>query len=137
MPISSRKPLYIVPVASTSFIEGAYWDGAACAIHFKYRTETEREVHDVRISFRRAMLVNQRAESFCAAAHIESCYDTLVEIENSPWLQAEHESVCKARLKEAHHYMIYLDSPGSFEVIAESWSVEDQSVLGSQPGGAA
>jgi hypothetical protein len=124
-----KKKLYVAPVASTSFLDGAYWDGATSSIRFTYRTEPEREkeskVQNVSIRFRRAMLVMQRAESFSRVEHIRDCYDTLVEVEDSEWLAAEKDSLSKARMKEAHHYMVYFDSPGSFELIAEGWSVED------------
>ncbi len=129
---ATKTKLYVAPVASTSFLDGAYWDGATSSIRFTYRTEPlrneESEVRNVSIRFRRAMVAIKRAESFSRVEHSRDCYDTLVEVEDSEWLEAERDSVLNARMKEAHHYMIYLDGPsssGSFELIAEGWSVED------------
>jgi hypothetical protein len=129
---ATKKKLYVAPVASTSFLDGANWDGATSSIRFTYRTEPkhkeESEVRKVSIHFRRAMLVVLRAESFSRVEHIQGCYDTLVEVEDSDWLEAERDSLARARMKESHHYAVYLDGPdGSpgIELIAESWSVED------------
>ncbi len=61
----------------------------------------------------------------CRAEQIEACYDILVEIENSPLLHEYKEEIERGRINQAHHYMIYLDSVGSFELIAEGWTVED------------
>jgi hypothetical protein len=47
----------------------------------------------------------------------------LVEVESSPWVN-EMRSDTSERWRDTwqmHHYMIYLDSAGCFEVIAESW----------------
>lgn len=51
-----------------------------------------------------------------------------MEIENSAWveeIQADMAALLKltGETRELHHYMIYLDSSGTFEVIAESWEV--------------
>jgi len=47
----------------------------------------------------------------------------LVEVEASSWVQEMRADTDKQwRDKwEMHHYMIYLDSVGCFEAIAESW----------------
>lgn len=132
MPLNSEKtPLYVVPVASTSFLREAYWDGATSSIRFTYRTlpssGADAEIRNVSIQFHRAMLIQQRAESFCTAEHIEGCYDSLVEVEASSWLEAERSLAIKAGMKEVHHYKIYLDSVGCFEVLAERWNVDDSS----------
>ncbi len=55
---------------------------------------------------------------------IEGAYATLVEIEDSPWV-VEMRADTSERWRnewEMHHYTIYLDGAGCFEVIAESWS---------------
>jgi hypothetical protein len=128
---SEKGPLYVAPVASTSFLRAAYWDGATSSVRFTYRTvpsnDADAEVRNVGIQFRRAMLFQKRAESFCRVEHIEGCYDSLVEVEASAWLEEEYSSKVRerARMKEIHHYKIYLDSVGCFEVLAESWNVSE------------
>jgi len=66
-----------------------------------------------------------RAESHCTLWHIEGAYDTLVEVEDSEWV-AELLALSTARKMgnwEVHHYMIYLDSSGCYEIAARSWEV--------------
>jgi hypothetical protein len=74
--------------------------------------------------------MRKRAERCCTAWHIEGTYDTLVEIKNSPWLQeilADTQEMWRDKWA-THHYMIYLDSVGCFEVIAESWSAVSEDI---------
>lgn len=72
-----------------------------------------------------------RAESYCTPWHIDGAYDALVEVEDSQWLaeltQAMPEDM-RARF-DMHHFMIYLDSYGCYEVIAQAWSAtQDEAV---------
>ncbi len=68
--------------------------------------------------------MRKREECCCKVWHIEGAYDTLVEVEDSAWVAEMRADTCEQwRNKwETHHYMIYLDSVGCFEIIAESWS---------------
>jgi hypothetical protein len=77
-----------------------------------------------RVKFNIVRAVRTRAERCCKAWHIEGAYDTLVEIEGSPWVEEMRADTTEQwRNKwEMHHCMIYLDSVGCFEVIAESWA---------------
>jgi hypothetical protein len=125
---SIKSPLYEVPVASTSFLREAVWEGATQSIVFTYDAASDDNVltrtRVTHIRFRRPMLLVERAESFCTVEHIEGCYDTLVEIQDSTLLLQHREHIVKARSKEAHHYMIYLDGR-NFELIAEGWTADD------------
>jgi hypothetical protein len=66
-----------------------------------------------------------RAESHCTAWHIEGAYDTIVEVENSTWVN----ELLIAEPAETwgrwviRHFMLFLDSAGCFEVAAESWAL--------------
>ena len=72
-----------------------------------------------------------RTERGCTAGHIEGAYDTLVEVEDSPWVQELRADTNEQwRDKgQTHHYMIYLDGVGSFEVIAEPWGAPPEQVM--------
>jgi hypothetical protein len=68
--------------------------------------------------------MRKRAERCCTAWNIEGAYDTLVEVEDSPWV-VEMRADTQERWRDhwaMHHYMIYLDGVGCFEVIADSWA---------------
>lgn len=122
--MSSRKPLHTVAVPSTGFITEAYWDGkgASPAIRFGYDKDGIEYLGG--IEFHRVLTMRKRAERCCTALHIEGAYDTLVEVEDSPWVQEIRVDInAQWRDKwEMHHYLIYLDNAGCFEAIAESWA---------------
>ena len=122
--MSSKRPLHTVPVPSTSFTTEAYFDGRGTtpAIRFGYKKDGVE--YQGAIEFKIVRAVRTRAEPCCTAWHIEGAYDTLVEIEDSPWVdEVRADTNVQWRDKwETHHYMIYLDSAGCFEVIAESWA---------------
>jgi len=65
-----------------------------------------------------------RAESHCTVWHIEHAYDTLVEVEDSEWVAELRDAMPEdmRTLFEMHHYMIYVDSYGCYEVVAQTWA---------------
>jgi len=121
--MTAKNLLYTIPVPSTSFTTEAHFDGKESAIIFCY--ERDRSIHRGMIKFRGIAAMRKRAERCCTAWHIEGAYDTLVEIAESDWLKeirADTNLQWRDRW-EMHHYMIYLDSVGCFEFIADSWAV--------------
>jgi hypothetical protein len=122
--MNSKRPLYETPVPSAEFTTEAYFDdtGVEPAIRFGYKKDASEQ--RAGIMFKKVLAFRSRAERCCTPWHIEGAYDTLVEVENSAWVE-ELRSNLSGPWKDAwetHHYMIYLDSVGSFEVIAESWA---------------
>lgn len=119
--MTSKNSLYTVPVASTSFTTHAYFDGQAEAIRFGYWKDGTK--YEGGIKFDKVLTVRIRSERCCTAWHIEGAYDVLVEVEGSSWVEElRGDTAAQWRNKWAmHHYMIYLDSAGCFEVIADSW----------------
>jgi len=122
--MSFKKPLYRVPVPSTSFTTEAYLDGQGISPAIRFGYEKDGVKHQGGIKFSRVSAVRARAERCCTSWHIEGAYDTLVQVEGSPWaeeIRADTTEQWRDKL-EMHHYMIYLDSVGCFEVLAESWA---------------
>jgi hypothetical protein len=123
----SKTPLYTIAVPSTDFLTEGYFDGhyengVSPAIRFSY--EKEGETIESGLKFSRVVAVRMRAERSCTKWHIEDAYDTLVEVEDSSWVKEIYADTQKQWQDkwEMHHYMIYLDSVGCFEVIAETWA---------------
>ena len=50
-------------------------------------------------------------------------YDNLVEVKDSEWVKElkENTSEMFRSTWDMHHYMIFLDSSGCYEVVAQSW----------------
>jgi hypothetical protein len=123
--MNTKRQLYTVPVPSTSFNSEAYFSGqgVAPAIRFGYRKDGVN--HQGGISFTGVLAARERSERCCKVWHVEGAYDTLVEVDDSTWVEemrADTQEQWRDKW-EMHHYMIYLDSVGCFEIIAESWSV--------------
>src|SRR5437016_3083991 len=118
----SKKPLYTVPVASTAFGDGGAYMLLG-TIRYNYRRGGTCYRSGIR--FKRVLATRTYSESASKVWHIEGSYDVLVEIEESSWveeIQADTLDIQRRRGEtwEMHHYMIYLDSSGTFEVVAES-----------------
>jgi len=120
--VSDRKALYQPPVASTEFSTEAMLYGNE--IRFGYVVDNLERFGGIR--FKRTWAKRTRSESACTVWHIDGAYDTLVEIENSSWVAEVQAETLDSQRKRGeswnmHHYMIYLDSVGCFEFLAESW----------------
>jgi len=122
--MNTKRVLYKVQHPSTNFSEEAYWDGKGGSPAIRFAYQKDRVEYQSGIEFRKVSAMCKRAERCCKAWHIDGSYDTLVEIESSSWAEEIQRDTAKQwRGKwEMHHYMIYLDSVGCFEVIAESWA---------------
>jgi len=120
---SIRKlPLAEVPVASTSFHDDAEFSVPHGDPQLTYVFRRDGVWVRGGLRFIGACAYRHRGESRCTAFHITEAYDTLVEVVPSDWvkeLQAAYPSGYPVR--DLHHYMIYLDSVGSFEFAATSW----------------
>lgn len=117
--MNSKKALYTISVPSTTF-EG---DANLCGHVIRFQYYRDGALYRSGIRFRAMPAMRTRAERCCKAWHLEDAYDTLVEVENSSWVEeirADTEEMWRHKW-EMHHYMIYLDSAGCFEVVAESW----------------
>jgi hypothetical protein len=68
----------------------------------------------------------KRAEVYCTSWHVKDVYDTVCEIRESDWVaELRVDAVAEWRDRWVmRHFMIYLDSFGCLEVIAESASLE-------------
>jgi hypothetical protein len=122
---------YSIPEPSTAMHSpGAKLDFNGTTLTLRYDYDRYRDDHFVGIfrsglRFLAVRAHRHRAENHCTSWHVEGAYDTLIEIEGSEWV-AELRALSMARKmgdREMHHYMIYLDSSGCYEIVAQSWEV--------------
>lgn len=68
-----------------------------------------------------------RAEIYCTVWHIADAYDTVCEVKESDWVaELRNDAVPDWRDRWVmRHFMIYVDSFGCLEVVAESAVLED------------
>jgi hypothetical protein len=82
------------------------------------------------LRFLRVRAYRHRAESHCTVWHIDA-YDQLMEVEDSEWV-AELLEATPADMREdfeMHHYVIYVDSSGCYEIVAKSWEALPETVV--------
>ena len=126
-----KKILFSVPVPSTDFTTEAYLDGSGIEPAIRFGYENDGEQYLTGICFSQVSAFRKRGERCCSAWHIEGAYDTLVEIEDSSWV-AELQKDVPEQYREnwkPHHFMIYLDSVGCFEFLAQSWAALPNEVI--------
>jgi hypothetical protein len=117
-----KRPLFSIPVASTALSDDAqvFFDGGDLAVRFAYRARSTEAKGE--IVFRKTRAFRHRQEIYCTAWHIEEAYDTVVELDDAQW-KNELLAAAPDHQKDRwimKHFMIYLDSFGCLEVIAES-----------------
>jgi hypothetical protein len=119
--IVEKQPLLTLPVASTALEadpEFIHPGGSA-----ELRIEFARNGVIVRsgLRFNRVRAFRFRSEGHCTSWHVQGTYDTLVEVQPSPWvaeLVEAEPSETWGRWK-IRHFLIYLDGAGAYEVAAE------------------
>lgn len=83
------------------------------------------------LRFEKVRAYRWRAESHCTGWHVEGVYDTLAEVENSEWV-AELTMVEPEDARGfwvMHHFMLYVDDDGCYEVAAESWEMLSEEIV--------
>jgi len=127
--MQTKRSLTVLPMPSTSFRHevgfAAPEDGQAQIL---FEVERGGAWFATGLQFDGACAFSHRTESRCTEWYVDGIYDRLVEVVNSAWVAelnsvyVSHFAVPGRTPTQVHHYMIYLDSVGAFEVVAESWS---------------
>ena len=118
-----KRELQKVPVPSTQFAIEGYWDESRIPRAIRFGYKIDGQVYVAGIAFEDVTAMRHRAERACTIWHIEGCYDTLAQVDGSTWadeIRADMTERWRAQFK-CNHYMIYLDSVGCFEVVANGW----------------
>jgi hypothetical protein len=118
-----------ISVPSTDIRDVIFEDGQG-GVRLRFTFWREDELIEEGIRFDRVRAHRHRAESHCTVWHIDA-YDTLVEVRDSEWVAELREAMPEDMrgLFEMHHYMIYLDSEGCYEVVAKSWEFLPETVI--------
>lgn len=80
-------------------------------------------VYNTGLLFKKVRAHRHTAELHCSYSKISESYDTLIQISGSRWVEELLASTVEDKRNswQLNHYMIYFDSDGCYEVIAESW----------------
>jgi hypothetical protein len=85
--MNRKRPLYTIPGPSTSFTTEAYFDGQGISPAIRFGYKTDGYIIAAESNSATFLATRTCAERCCQLSHIEGAYDTLVEIEDSPWVE--------------------------------------------------
>ena len=128
--ISVKKQLFEIPEPSTESVTDATLQIVGRIGILRYDYYREGTAFRSAIRFSGLMAARTLSERCSAAWHIEGVYDTLSEVTNSEWIQEVREGMPERYRGDLslRHFMIYLDSAGCFEILAESYDVTPEEV---------
>jgi hypothetical protein len=121
-----------LPAPSAAFTTDVLLEqrGSGLALRFQYDDEGVKR--GAVLEFEGVRAHRHLAEGVCSAWHVEEAFDTIVDVRGSPWLE-ELEVVAYERGQppgELHHFMVYIDGDGCYEVVARSWRLLDGGPVG-------
>lgn len=123
MDTKSSIRCYVLPIPSTAMSDVRLeFPGGHLSLRFMYDRNGSAERGELR--FEKVRAHRHRAELYCTAEQIEAAYDMLVEIRDSEWV-TDLLAAAPEDQRESwamHHYMIYFDSSGCYEVVSASWA---------------
>ena len=122
-----KQKLLVLPFASTSIISEPmlYTDGGDLLLSMNF--DDEGKMCSTCLRFVKQRAFRKRSEIYCTGWHVVDVFDTVCEVLDSDWV-SKLRAVCALewRYKWAmRHFMIYVDSFGCVEVIAESISLDE------------
>jgi hypothetical protein len=119
--VERRIPLTELPIPSTDLDRDPTFEYRGGAAYLRMVFWRDGEVSSGGLRFGQVRAFRHRAEGHSTKWHIDEVYDTLVEVEGSEWVAELRRAQKSSWPPEIHHYMIYIDSAGSYEIAALDW----------------
>lgn len=131
MASTEKKQLGVLPAPSTSFTDVAF-EAHRGTVTIGFEFSRDEESYRGGLRFEKVRAYRAREEGHCTAWHVKDVYDTVAEVMDSDWVGelAAAEPAERWGSWEMHHFMIYIDSEGCFEVAAQSWSLVPEERIG-------
>lgn len=125
-----KLQLFSLPCPSTAVMRGPDLaaDGGDLLLSMDFDDDGQKRSAYLRFVKQRAF--RKRSETYCTSWHIKDAYDTVCEIRDSDWVD-ELRAAAVPEWRDywvMRHFMVYVDSFGCLEVIAESAMLDDESV---------
>lgn len=114
---------YVIPEPSTAFYSEVRQEFEGSELTIKFDYDKDGKIYRSGLRFIGTRCFRFHSEIHCSAWQIEDAFDTLTEIVDSTWINKVREitPVDLIEKSEMHHYMIFMDSTGCFEIIAKHW----------------
>ena len=123
-----KLPIFSLPCASTDAIRGPTLVNQDNGLLLSLICDDDGSKSSFGVLFIKPRAFRKREEVYCTTWHVNDVYDTICEIKESDWVaELRKDAVLEWRdFWTMRHFMIYLDSFGCFEVIAETAILEDK-----------
>lgn len=117
-----KHQLFTLPYPSTSTIQEPRLLDKTEGLYLSMICDDDGSACPVSVLFVKPRAFRKRTEVYCKEWHIKDLYDTVCEIGESDWVtELRNDAVPEWRDRWVmRHFMIYVDSFGCLEVIAES-----------------
>ena len=118
-----------LPAPSTDSITDASLLLFGRSVLVKYDYYRDESPHRAALCFKGVVSTKSRSERCCTSWHVKA-FDVLLEIVESQWLVDQREDISPRYRDEftARHFMIYFDSVGCFEVLADDFELIPEEV---------
>lgn len=128
-----KLPLFSLPCSSTAAIHGPKLVDDDRGLSLSLVCEQDERARQVKVLFVKSRAFRKREEIYCTGWHLKDTYDTICEVKDSDWVaELRGDAVPEWRDRWLlRHFIIYVDSFGCLEVIAEAASLDDESAKNS------
>jgi hypothetical protein len=122
-----KTPLFTLPCPSTSAIRGPKLIDHDKGLLLALVCDDDGREQAEGVLFVKPRAFRKREETYCTGWHVKGAYDTVCEITASDWVtEMRNDAVLEWRDRWVmRHFIIYVDSFGCLEVIAESAALDD------------
>jgi hypothetical protein len=123
-----KIPLFSLPCSSAGAIQGPTLVDQDRGLLLSLVCDDDGRERQVGVCFLKPRAFRKREEIYCTGWHIKDTYDTVCEVRDSDWVA----ELCNDAVPEwrsrwiMRHFIIYVDSFGCLEVVAESAALEDE-----------
>lgn len=128
-----KLPLFSLPCPSNGAIQEARLIDEDADLRLWMVCHDNGRAHPIGVLFAKPRAFRKREEVYCTVWHVKDVYDAACEITESDWVtELRRDAVPEWRDRWVmRHFMIYVDSFGCLEVVAESVSLDDQGIKNS------
>jgi hypothetical protein len=117
-----KQQVLTLPFPSTSIIRGPAVNTEGGDLLLSMTFDADGQHRSTCLRFVKQRAFRKRSEIYCTAWHVADAYDTLCEVTESDWID-ELRAASSPEWRDSwvmRHFMVYVDSFGCLEVIAES-----------------
>jgi hypothetical protein len=117
-----KVPLFSLPCASTYVIEGPTLVDEKRGLLLSMVCDDDGRNRAFGVLFIKPRAFRKREEIYCTSWHVYAVYDTVCEIRGSDWVD-ELRAAAVPEWRDywvMRHFMVYVDSFGCLEIVAES-----------------